>query len=155
MIDTSFSIYLLLIANALLVAAAAVAILRFQRALRESADFWASPTGSAMRNETPSQIDHGKMLVHEVAVLQKTVAKLCNRERSIAESPVVNRLPIEHAVRMVKHGASIEDLTQSCGLSIGEAQLMRRLHGRRAESNTAEYAGTAPKHVGENSVAIN
>ena len=140
MIDTSYSIYLLLIANAFLVAAGAIAVLRFQRMLRKSAAFWESPTGAAMRTETASQTDHGKLLVHEVAVLQKTVAKLCDRERAIAEAPIVNRLPIEHAVRMVKHGASIKDLTDSCGLNIGEAQLMRRLHGRRADSCTTSAA---------------
>jgi len=41
-----------------------------------------------------------------------------------------SRLPIENAVRMAKHGASIEDLMRSCGLNIGEAQLMRKLHGQ-------------------------
>jgi hypothetical protein len=31
---------------------------------------------------------------------------------------------------MARHGASIDDLIRSCGLNIGEAQLMRKLHGK-------------------------
>lgn len=129
MVDTTYSLYALLFANAALVAAAALAILRFQRMLRESRAFWESPTGAALRTQNPVQIDHGKLLAHEIAVLQKTVAKLCHREQRQAEAPP--SLPLEHAVRMAKRGASVEDLTRSCGLNIGEARLMRKLHGQR------------------------
>jgi hypothetical protein len=33
-------------------------------------------------------------------------------------------------MRMAKLGASIDDLTRNCGLNIGEAQLMQKLHGK-------------------------
>ena len=130
MIDTTNSLYALLIANAALVAAAALAVLRFQRMVRETRAFWKSPTGAAIHTENSPQIEQGKLLAHEIAVLQKTVAKLCQREKPRIEAPP-RQLPIEHAVRMARHGASVEDLTRSCGLNIGEARLMRKLHGRR------------------------
>jgi len=135
MIDSTFSLYALLIANACLVAAAALAILRFQRMMRKSRSFWESPTGAAMQRPVPVPGEQDRLLAHEIAVLQKTVASLCNKERPTQEVSV-ERLPLEHAVRMARHGASVDDLTKKCGLNIGEARLMRRLHGRRADAST-------------------
>ena len=40
-------------------------------------------------------------------------------------------LPYSQAARLVGMGASIEDLTQSCGLSKSEAELFVKLHGTR------------------------
>lgn len=128
MIDTNFPLYALLIANSMLLAAAVFAILRFQRLFRNSAQFWSSPNGAAIQMRCPSQQEQSKLVIHEIAVLQRTVAKLCERERPHVQ-PLPNKLPIRHAVRMAKHGASIEDLTKGCGLNAGEAQLMRKLHG--------------------------
>jgi len=135
MIDTTYSLYALLIANACLVAAAALAVLRFQRMMRESRSFWESPTGAAMQTAAPAPIKQDRLLAHEIAMLQKTVASLCNKERPRQEVSA-ERLPLEHAVRMARHGASIDDLTKKCGLNIGEARLMQRLHGRRADAAT-------------------
>ena len=131
MIDTTYSLYALIIANASLVAAAALAVLRFQRVLRESAAFWESPTGAAIQTDTREQTDYGKLLLQEIAVLQKTVAKLRIRQQP-RDEPAPSHVPIEHALRMAKRGASIEDLRKSCGLNIGEAKLMHRLHGKQA-----------------------
>jgi len=136
MIDTSYSLYALLFANAALLAAAALAVLRFQRMLRESRAFWESPTGAAIQTENPAQIDQGKLLAHEISVLQKTVAKLCQRQQARVDAPA-GQVPLEHAVRMARRGASVEDLTRSCGLNIGEARLMHTLHGRRKLSIAA------------------
>jgi len=136
MIDTSYSLYALLFANSTLLAAAALAVLRFQRMSRESRAFWESPTGAAIQTENPPQTDQGKLLAHEIAVLQKTVAKLCQRQQPYVETPP-SQVPLEHAVRMARHGASVEDLTRSCGLNIGEARLMQTLHGRRRVSIAA------------------
>lgn len=129
MIENSYSLYALLFANAALLAAAALAVLRFQRIVRESRTFWESPTGAAIQTEDPARVDQGKLLAHEISVLRKTVAKLCQRQQSIAAEPP-SQMPLEHAIRMARHGASVEDLTKSCGLNIGEARLMHALHGR-------------------------
>ncbi len=40
-------------------------------------------------------------------------------------------MPYNQAARLVGLGASIEDLTQSCGLSKAEAELVARLHAAR------------------------
>jgi hypothetical protein len=45
-------------------------------------------------------------------------------------APVTKVVPLENALRMAKNGASIEDLTRNCGLNIGEARLMQKLHGK-------------------------
>lgn len=134
MIDTTFSLYALLVANALMLAAAVLAILRFQRMFRDSADFWDSPTGAAVQMRCPGQQEHSNLVAHEIAVLQRSVAKLCERERPQVQS-LPNKLPLRHAVRMAKHGASVEDLTRGCGLNVGEARLMKKIHGGRIVAN--------------------
>lgn len=40
-------------------------------------------------------------------------------------------LPYNQAARLVSLGASVEDLTQSCGLSKAEAELVAKLHSAR------------------------
>jgi hypothetical protein len=42
-------------------------------------------------------------------------------------------MPYNQAARLVGLGASIEDLTQSCGLSKAEAELVARLHAARQD----------------------
>lgn len=42
-------------------------------------------------------------------------------------------MPYNQAARLVGMGASIEDVTQSCGLSKAEAELVARLHAARQE----------------------
>ena len=44
-------------------------------------------------------------------------------------------MPYNQAARLVGLGASIEDLTQSCGLSKAEAELIARLHVARQNRN--------------------
>ena len=61
--------------------------------------------------------------------LQSVVRTLAKRKQPQAQ-PLDTNLPIENAVRMARHGASIDDLVRSCGLNIGEAQLMQKLHGK-------------------------
>ncbi|NOX67771.1 MAG: DUF2802 domain-containing protein [Gammaproteobacteria bacterium] len=136
MIETSYSLYGLLFANAALLAAAALAVLRFQRIVRESRTFWESPTGAAMKTEEPARIDQSKLLAHQISVLQETVSKLCQWQQSSAAVPP-SQMPLEHAARMARRGASVEDLTQNCGLNIGEARLMHTLHGQRPLSIAA------------------
>ena len=42
-------------------------------------------------------------------------------------------MPYNQAARLVGMGASIEDVTQSCGLSKAEAELVARLHAARQD----------------------
>ena len=124
--DNYYSIHLLLISNAMVVAAATIAIMRLQRLLRNSAAFPENPTDSVMYAQGDS--DNTKKLVDQrLSSLQKIVFDLV-RKQNIVQAPTAEKLPLENAMRMAKHGASVEDLTRSCGLSKGEAQLLMRVH---------------------------
>lgn len=135
--DTT-TLYLLFFPYALLLGAAAIAILRFQNQCRRFEEFWNSPTGSALANDQPAdeqpRPQANRHLERRVSELQSVVRTLAKREQQTT-TQADTRLPIENAVRMARHGASIDDLVRGCGLNIGEAQLMRKLHGKgQAES---------------------
>jgi len=137
-ITTAMTTNLLLIANAVLLAAAAIALVRFRHQARRFEKFWDSPTGVSLADtqaldakssgEQPPQ-QSNPQLERRVSELQTVVRTLARKEQAVCES-ADNNLPIENAVRMARHGASIDDLIRSCGLNIGEAQLMRKLHGK-------------------------
>lgn len=130
MMTVSLPLYLLLIANAALIVAAAFAVMRVERALRESAEFWKSPTGAALKSGSGDDAPgEGRLIALRMAALQRAIDELAARESTPVSEPVVD-LPVAHAVRMAKRGASVADIKQSCGLNIGEAELLHRLHGR-------------------------
>jgi Protein of unknown function (DUF2802) len=128
-----FTLYTLTISIGLLLGAACIAILRFQRITLETRAFWNSPTGSAMQADEASLHEkREKQLETRLQALQKLVDELSKRDRAAELQSPPQALPFENAIRMAKQGASIDDLTRSCGLSVGEAQLIRRMHGCRA-----------------------
>ncbi|MDH3429838.1 MAG: DUF2802 domain-containing protein [Gammaproteobacteria bacterium] len=129
---------LLLLSNAALLAAAAIALVRFRHQARRFEKFWDSPTGVSLADaqslnakssheQLPENVD--PQLEKRVRELQTAVRDLAKKGQMIGE-PVDKNRPIENAVRMARHGASIDELIRSCGLNIGEAQLMRKLHGK-------------------------
>ena len=136
MIIDNYYAAIMLLANVLLLAIACWAILRFERRCRQIEAFWASPTGSAVADSADdlvtAQLRMTQQLDQRVGELQRTVKVMELKQNEKADKPVERSLPIENAMRMAKQGASIEDLTRSCGLNIGEAQLMQKLHGRAA-----------------------
>lgn len=122
--------------NALLLAAAGLALIRFQRRCSDLQEFWNSPTGSAIaRKEADSE---NPALASTLQSTQRMEQKLLELQRAVtlmevkAKSPVADEkyLPIGNAMRMAKSGASIDDLRKTCGLNTGEAQLMMKLHGQ-------------------------
>ena len=130
-------IYLLIVSNAVMLALACFCFTRFDRRCHEIEKFWASPTGTAISDDDPDD-SHEQMrltqrLEKRVGELQRTV-KVLGIEKSKStpppSTPIERHLPIENAVRMARMGASIEDLSKSCGLNIGEARLMQKLHGK-------------------------
>lgn len=131
MLTVTLPLYLLVIANAALIVAAAFAVLRVDRTLRETRDFWASPTGMAMQVEQAGKPgpDH-RRLMQQVLHLQKSVDALGQRAQPLPQEHVID-LALQQAVRMAKRGASVEELSRDCGLNAGEAALLRRLHGRQ------------------------
>lgn len=127
------TLYVLICSTGLLLAAASIAILRFQKKTLDSQAFWNSPTGSVMKTDDDNaRNERERLLEIRLAALQKTVDELSRREKvSEIPAPVVS-VPFENAVRMAKQGATVEELTRACGLSIGEARLVQRMHGRNA-----------------------
>lgn len=135
-VDALF-ILLLLAANAMLLGLTCHALVRFERRCKRIEDFWESPTGNALSDsgeaELREQMKATQRLEESVGQLQRTVKVIeLNKQRPQAAEPtrpaVERNLPIENAIRMARSGASIEELTRSCGLNIGEAQLMQKLH---------------------------
>jgi hypothetical protein len=127
------TLYILIFSTGLMLAAASFAILKFQRKTLESESCWNSPTGSAIQVDDAGLAKiRENQLESRIAELQRLIDGLSQRDRDAQLLPAVRELPFENAARMAKQGASIDELTRACGLSIGEAQLVRRMHGRPA-----------------------
>lgn len=82
--------------------------------------------------------DLRRMIDRRMTMLEARTRKLIEKQmliestgRAAPVTPLKNELPVEYAVRMARAGASVEDLVQSCGLNVGEAQLLLRLHASR------------------------
>ena len=136
-------ILLLLAANAMLLGLTCHALVRFERRCNRIEDFWDSPTGNALSDsddtELREQMKATQRLEKRVGELQRTVKVIeLNKHRPQPAEPtqpaVERNLPIENAIRMARLGASVEELTRSCGLNIGEARLMQKLHRHSATS---------------------
>lgn len=138
-LSTELVLRLLLAANVVLLGGASIALLRFRDQARQFEKFWESPAGVALadtqsleaqsRSAPQRQPLPDPVLARRVVELQKAVNTLAAKDKAPGK-PADIKLPIENAVRMAKHGASIEELIRNCGLNIGEAQLMRKLHGQ-------------------------
>lgn len=128
-----FFLYILLASNATLLAIAAVAVIRFEQRWQRLEGFWDSPTGAALDDASEDELHEQLMattrLEQRLGELQRTI-KLLDIKAPEERPPVERNMPIENAVRMARLGASVEDLTRNCGLNVGEAQLMKKLHGK-------------------------
>lgn len=126
-------VYLLMMSNALLLSVACVVLIRFERRSRRLEQFWSSPTGAALTDadlhKDEEQTKAMRRLEEGMGELQRAV-KVTEIRKHRTQPAAERNLPIENAIRMAKLGASIEDLTRSCGLNIGEARLMQKLHGK-------------------------
>lgn len=133
MMTTFDLVYILMMSNALLLSVACVVLVRFERRSRRMEKFWSSPTGAALTDadshKDEMQTKAMQRLEERVGELQRTV-KVTEIRKNRPQPAIERNLPIENAMRMARLGASIEDLTRSCGLNIGEAQLMQKLHGK-------------------------
>jgi len=139
--DPTF-IYLLVVSNAALLAAGCIAILRFQGQQQDHEQFWNSPTGSSLADTKHEDIERlaqsNRRLEKQLVELQSAVAALAHKEAGSLPS-AERSLPIENAIRMARKGASVDELTRSCGLNVGEARLMHKMHGNtRVIENRAQ-----------------
>lgn len=135
-------IYLLITSNAIMLALACMSIAKFERRCDQIEKFWKSPTGTSICEKdgesSGAQETMTQQLEEKVSDLQRSIKVIETSKVELEPASVERRLPIENAVRMARLGASIEDLTKNCGLNVGEARLMKKLHGRdvqRAVSN--------------------
>jgi hypothetical protein len=63
---------------------------------------------------------------------EEGLGNLSREDKGKATGP--RSIPHENAVRMAKHGATVDDLTRTCGLSDIEARLVMRVHGNSGTS---------------------
>ncbi len=136
-------VYLLIISNAVMLALACLSFARFDRRCKQIEEFWASPNGTTLSDEDDvekqRQMQMTQRLEKRVGELQRSVRVIELRKATPDERPVERNLPIENAVRMAKKGASVEDITKNCGLNIGEAQLLQKLHGQTQLQSVASH----------------
>lgn len=137
MMNESYFLHLLLASNAVILAIACIALIRFDRRWKRIEDFWDSPTGAALSEpDTDNPCEHTiatQKLEQRLGELQRTVKVMDMKVPQERPAPERN-LPIENAVRMARLGASVDDLTRNCGLNTGEARLMQKLHGQTAST---------------------
>jgi len=114
----------LVLSTTLLLGAASLAILRFHRLLQTHLQ----PSGAA--EKAAPTTDEVEPLKQRISALQKAVDDLTRKEE-MPQQAGRHDMPIENAVRMAKCGAGIDELTRSCGLKRGEAELLLRLHANR------------------------
>lgn len=129
-IDDQFALNALILANAVLLAAVAMAILRLERQRAAAAAFWETPVGASLKAEGDNA-EMRRIFEARFAHLEELLEKLSADETANASSR--DALPYRNAVRMVRHGAGIDDLTRNCGLSVSEARLLMRVHAGRIE----------------------
>jgi hypothetical protein len=114
----------LVLSTTLLLGAASLAILRFHRLLQTHLK-----SSGAAEKAAPTA-DEVEPLKQRISALQKAVDDLTRKEE-MPQQAGRHDMPIENAVRMAKCGAGIDELTRSCGLKRGEAELLLRLHANR------------------------
>lgn len=129
-------VYLLIVANAVMLALACFCFTRFDKRCSQIEKFWDSPTGTALskgeQEDLHEQLRITQRLEKRVGELQRAMEILEIKTPESAQplnAAMERSLPLENAVRMARLGASVDDLTKGCGLNIGEARLMKRLHG--------------------------
>jgi hypothetical protein len=126
---------LLVLSTTLLLGAASLAMLRFQRLVQTQLK-----SGSVVTEARPAA-DEIEPLKQRIGALQKIVDDLARKEK-MPQQTGRQDMPIENAVRMAKCGAGIDELTK-CGLKRGEAELLLRLHANRSQAT--ERAGAVSR----------
>lgn len=79
-------------------------------------------------------LDGSVRMGDELRELSRTLMPLQDRITQL-EQRDPNNFSFSQAAKLVGMGASVDDLTQSCGLSQSEAELMSKLHQARRNAN--------------------
>lgn len=117
------------VANVCLLGAAIMAVGRLQRVLAGKAIYSRLAAGNAIEAQVADIDEHCRIVSERLGEIQDQIERFSHLERLLI-GPVSREFPMEHAARLAKSGASVEELTKNCGLSIGEARLIQRLHGQ-------------------------
>jgi alkylation response protein AidB-like acyl-CoA dehydrogenase len=95
----------------------------------------------ATRRQTAEVLSRTQLVLERLAELEArvdatraAVAQVAERlDRSAAAAPPAAPSPgYQIAIRLARGGASRDELMSGCGLTLAEAELVRRLHGPRA-----------------------
>ena len=137
---------ILLGSNALLAAAALIAVQRFRSLVRRNEAFWGSPVGEQLKESAETRTDTALLgfLEHRLNLLQDRIDRIARPPAAessprLEPNPRFPAMPFEYAVRMAKNGAGVDELIRACGLSRAEARLICRVHG---VSDAAETQAT-------------
>jgi hypothetical protein len=125
--------YALPLANVCLLAAATLVVVRLQRVLAGKAIYSRLAAGNAIEAQVADIDEHCRIVSERLGEIQDQIERFSHLERLLI-GPVSREFPMEHAARLAKGGASVDELTRNCGLNIGEARLIRRLHGQAEAS---------------------
>jgi hypothetical protein len=125
--------YALPLANVCLLAAAILVVVRLQRVLAGKAIYSRLAAGNAIEAQIADIDEHCRIVSERLGEIQDQIERFSHLERLLI-GPVSREFPMEHAARLAKGGASVDELTRNCGLNIGEARLIRRLHGQAEAS---------------------
>lgn len=141
-IDTNLYIYALLAANTLVLYGGLLVLQRLQHLSRQHEKMLECPPGNALdKPDEPAGEDEHKQMLNMLRIEKQLLSlrsEIAAQAEARSETPASERvLPLDNAVRMARNGASVDDLTRSCGLNIGEAQLIRKLHGSAANAEHA------------------
>lgn len=131
-IDDPTIYYAVLAGKAFVLILGTIVLLGMWRQTRRVEQYLAELSRAPAREEQPDsakqQLIASLRLDKRISELQQQISALSATE-SRSVDPVSRPLPIENATRMARSGASVEELTRSCGLSVGEAELLKKLHG--------------------------
>lgn len=137
MTTVSLPLYLIMLANAALIVAATFAMFRFDRLLSAArGDARRPPSSAGETGAKQASASSQVQIMATLATLQRSVSELQQREPVQTAGQVIDR-SLEHAVRMAKRGAAVDELTRDCGLNEGEAELLCRLHGPQSRVSPA------------------
>jgi hypothetical protein len=114
-------------------ALAAVAFIRWRRAIQA---------------QTERVLANDEVVLQRLADLEARVAatNVCisrlgeriERSQQLASAPATPAPGYQIAIRLAKGGASREELTSGCGLSIHEAELVQRLHAPQSRTRSGQ-----------------
>ncbi len=131
-IDDPTIYYALLAGKAFVLLLATIVLLSMWRQTRrveeQLAELGREPVQDDKSDAAKQQLIASLRLDKRITDIQRQIAGLAVTEQRTT-NPVPRPLPIENATRMARHGASVEELTRTCGLNIGEAELLKKLHG--------------------------